>query len=187
MRLLGVAVAAACLALPATAGQIDESVIEEARGVAKAFQMQLKGRLQAAIAEGGPQNAIGVCNTEAPEIAEDVSAESGWQVRRTALRVRNPGNAPTPRERGILEDFKARAESGVPFAELERAEVVDTHDGRQIHYMKAIPTGQVCLACHGSDLAPEVKARLEELYPQDQATGFREGELRGAFSFRKPL
>jgi hypothetical protein len=39
----------------------------------------------------------------------------------------------------------------------------------------------MCLGCHGKNIAPEVQAKLDELYPEDQATGFSEGDLRGAF------
>jgi hypothetical protein len=53
--------------------------------------------------------------------------------------------------------------------------------------MKAIPTGAVCLACHGETIAPPIAAKINELYPQDQATGFREGDLRGAFVVTKTL
>ena len=48
-------------------------------------------------------------------------------------------------------------------------------------YMSAIPTQKLCLGCHGKSIAPEVKAKLAELYPEDKATGFSEGDLRGAF------
>ena len=40
---------------------------------------------------------------------------------------------------------------------------------------------KLCLGCHGKSIAPEVKAKLAELYPEDKATGFSEGDLRGAF------
>jgi hypothetical protein len=53
--------------------------------------------------------------------------------------------------------------------------------------MKAIPTAKVCLACHGSAITPEVTAALDEAYPQDQARGYAEGDIRGAFSLSKPL
>ena len=36
--------------------------------------------------------------------------------------------------------------------------------------------------CHGSGLDPALKAEIERLYPDDQATGFKAGELRGAFT-----
>ena len=47
--------------------------------------------------------------------------------------------------------------------------------------MKAIPTGAVCLNCHGTKIAPEVSQALAGLYPEDRATGFNEGDIRGAF------
>jgi hypothetical protein len=48
---------------------------------------------------------------------------------------------------------------------------------------KAIPTAaEPCLMCHGSGLDPALKAEIERLYPDDQATGFKAGERRGAFT-----
>jgi hypothetical protein len=40
-----------------------------------------------------------------------------------------------------------------------------------------------CLMCHGpaEKIPLEVKTQLAKLYPQDQATGFQEGDLRGWF------
>jgi hypothetical protein len=54
--------------------------------------------------------------------------------------------------------------------------------------MKAIPTAEKpCLACHGKEIAPKVAARLAELYPEDAATGYSAGEIRGAFTLSRPL
>jgi hypothetical protein len=37
--------------------------------------------------------------------------------------------------------------------------------------------------CHGLEdqITPDVKSQLAELYPEDRATGFKEGDLRGWF------
>jgi hypothetical protein len=51
--------------------------------------------------------------------------------------------------------------------------------------MKAIPTGALCLQCHGLDIAPPVAEKIAELYPYDKATGYREGDIRGAFVVTK--
>jgi hypothetical protein len=50
-----------------------------------------------------------------------------------------------------------------------------------IGYVEPIRTKGICLQCHGDQIEPGVKARLQELYPEDQATGFEKGELRGLF------
>lgn len=54
-------------------------------------------------------------------------------------------------------------------------------------YMKAIPLGELCANCQGTDIAPDLAAAIRAKYPQDQATGFKVGELRGAFTLSKPL
>lgn len=41
----------------------------------------------------------------APAMAERLSRASGAEVGRTALRVRNPANAPDAHERAVLERF----------------------------------------------------------------------------------
>ncbi len=141
----------------------------------------------AAMSEGGPENAIGVCNIRAPEIAAKLSEESGWQVGRTALRLRNPGNAPTPREREILRSFEAKLAEGVDPGTLEAVAKITRDGERLLHYMKAIPTAPVCTTCHGQNVDPGLLAKIREVYPKDEAIGFAPGELRGAFTFYKPL
>lgn len=48
--------------------------------------------------------------------------------------------------------------------------------------MKAIGTEEVCLTCHGAAIAPAVLEKIQALYPDDKATGFGLGDIRGAFS-----
>lgn len=45
-----------------------------------------------------------------------------------------------------------------------------------------IPKGAPCLMCHGEHIEPAVHARIGGRYPGDEATGYKEGDLRGAFS-----
>ena len=46
----------------------------------------------------------------------------------------------------------------------------------------AIETKPVCIACHGSDISLTVREVIDTHYPNDQATGFDIGSLRGAFT-----
>ena len=164
-----------------------ETDIREARALAQRFFKALKTELQAAMAEGGAIHAIEVCRTVAPGIAGELSMDSGWAVGRTSMRVRNPRNAPSVRERGVLMDFLRRAEAGEDLAGMESAAVVSHGAQRYLHYMKAIPTAGICLTCHGDSLSPDLKQAIAASYPADSATGFALGDLRGAFTFVKPL
>jgi hypothetical protein len=186
MRALLMAAASSTLALTlGTSGTLANNIqrLEAARAASKELGDALKQQLTAAIAAGGPASAIDVCRTVASQMAEDISHKRGLSIRRTALRVRNPSNAPDPFERKVLEDFVAKIGSGADPATLEYSEVV-VENGREIfRYMKAIPTAAApCLACHGTDIKPDVKSAIQESYPNDQATGFKAGDLRGAFS-----
>jgi len=53
--------------------------------------------------------------------------------------------------------------------------------GGRMGYVAPIYVQPMCLACHGSDLAGPVAARIRELYPEDRATGFAMGDFRGMF------
>jgi hypothetical protein len=177
-----------CALLPGylLAEQTDANT-QEARGLVKAFMGELKGELQAAMKDGGPVNAIGVCNLKAPEIAAQKSAESGWELARTSLKNRNPDNAPDPHESNILQMFDARKAAGEDVTAMEMTWTMQKDGKRYFRYMKAIPTGEICLKCHGHALNPEVAEKLDALYPDDKARGYEKGDIRGAFTFQKPL
>ena len=155
--------------------------VEQSRQLASQLGSQLKTELSGAIAAGGPVAAIDVCHTRAPEIAAQLSQASGAKVGRTALRVRNPANAPDGIERDVLEQFSADLASGNAQGPLEAVFEIDRNGRVERRYMRAIPTDALCLTCHGKSLAPEVAAAIARDYPGDQATGFEQGQLRGAF------
>ncbi len=167
---------------------IPEQEIKLARAVARKYGDKLKDALHEATQGGGPANGIAVCHDKADQIATALSAESNMIVGRTSLKLRNPNNAPDNWELAVLKQFEARKEQGEPAEKLEFFSVIDDDQGQQtFRYMKAIPTAAPCLACHGEHIDPEVDSKLKALYPNDKARGFKEGELRGAFTIAKPL
>ncbi|MBC8270351.1 MAG: DUF3365 domain-containing protein, partial [Rhodospirillaceae bacterium] len=165
-----------------------EARIMASRAVIKDFFGSLKGELVDALTNGGPVNAIGVCNTQAPAIADAHSKAKGWGIARTSLKLRNQANAPDEWETPVLNDFEARKAKGEDTSKMEFAEVVETGGKKEFRYMKAIPTDEKpCLACHGGNISEEVAAKLDDLYPQDKARGYNAGDIRGAFTIRQPM
>ena len=197
--MIPVATIGAALALSACSGSDDgqatgravaeaeQPQLETARQAARALGGDLKARLQAAMRDGGPVAAVNVCAEEAPAIATRVSEDLDLDVGRTALRVRNAANAPDDWEREQLEAFKAAMEAGEDPAGLEASEVFAAEGQTVLRWMKPIPMGEVCATCHGDDIAPEVQAAVAAEYPDDAATGFESGELRGAFTVTVPV
>ncbi len=177
-----ISLALAFLSLSGVSHAVDiESKKTLSRQAVQTYGKTLKGELVSAMKAGGPSHAIGVCNITAPAIAQSVSTEKGVNISRTSLKTRNASNAPSAWQEKVLNDFETRKSAGDDTSKLEYAEIVDTDSGQEFRYMKAIPTGGVCLKCHGGALPDELSAKLSELYPEDKAVGFSKGDLRGAF------
>lgn len=175
-------------AVPAYGGEPDTAWDERSRALADELMSELKAELGKAMQQGGPVAAVAVCKSRAPEIAARLSASSGADVRRTALRVRDPANAPDDLERAVMAGFASElAQATMPASGAPEA-VIEIRSARGIErrYLRAIPMQPLCLTCHGAKLAPEVAAAVARDYPQDAATGFETGQLRGAVTVRWP-
>jgi len=165
----------------------EQQMILESKKSIKLFAQQLKNKLQQGMKTGGPTTAIQVCNTAAADIAKQVSDQQGWKIARTSLKVRNSNNTPDAWEAKVLQDFEKRLKQGVAIKDLEYSEILNKHSQPEFRYMKAIPTQGICLSCHGDKLAPAITEKLQQLYPQDQATGFKLGDIRGAFTITRSV
>lgn len=140
------------------------------------FKQDLQQALKSGLAQG-PAEAIQVCRVKAPDIADALSV-AGVRVGRSSHRLRNPENeAPDwvrPIMQAYLEDPSSRSPQAV---ELESS---------RWGYVEPIMVQPLCLTCHGSELAADISSQIDELYPDDRATGFEAGDLRGVFWLEFP-
>jgi len=160
----------------------EKQMIDESEQAIKVFAGQLKSELMAGMEKGGPLQALTVCNTVAEEISRENSEKNGWIISRTSLKPRNIKNTPDAWEAAVLHSFEKRKEAGEPIGEIEYSEVISSNGQSEFRYMKVIPTKQLCLVCHGENLSPDLAAKIDQLYPQDQARNYKLGDIRGAFS-----
>ncbi|MDX1762899.1 MAG: DUF3365 domain-containing protein [bacterium] len=167
----------------------DDPHMMEARQTVKKFADELRGHLQTQMKAGGIYAAIGVCADVAPAVYSRLSRETGWTVRRVSLKVRNALDIPDAWERAVLQDFDKKLAAGAEPGKLEHSETVTEGDQSYFRYLKAIPTAEVCLTCHGApeQMPAEVQTLLKEKYPHDKATGYSAGTIRGAFAIKRPL
>jgi len=157
---------------------------QEAVNIVKKFAGTLKPLLKGAIQSGGPSHAINICSNEAPRIAKQLSLETGWTIKRVSLKPRNSKNATADTfERKVLEQFNEKQIKG------ESPETIVYYEkiGNQFRFMKAQGVEDICLNCHGKTLSADVASALKKHYPDDIATGYSKGEVRGAFSLIKKL
>jgi hypothetical protein len=102
----------------------------------------------------------------------------GWTIRRASLLNRNPANYPVGSEGQMLQRFAADSTKSVQVT-------WDYTGGTKVYrYFEAIRLDGMCTACHGKteEMDAEVVTKLQQLYPNDRAVGFKSGDLRGMFS-----
>jgi hypothetical protein len=131
---------------------------------------QTMAELKEALEEAGPSEGIGVCSIRAPEIAAEISNRHAVLIGRTATKLRNPANIAPDWAHSLIE------------VSTSDPTYLSGPDG-QLAALVPIATKPPCLQCHGGreSMTPDVLAALSELYPNDAAVGFKEGDLRGWF------
>jgi hypothetical protein len=168
-RFLAGVILAGVISAPAAAAQ--QTLQEQGAAILQPFKQQLKKALQAGMQEGA-QTAVNTCRIRAPEIAA-VQTHATQRVGRSSHKLRNPANAPEPWMQTVLDQYLDDLADRQPV-------VVQLADGR-VGYAEPIILQPMCTACHGQTLAPRVTQEIRRFYPDDQATGFDPGDLRGIF------
>ena len=149
-------------------------------------QQALISTLQKAIAEQGIGGAVEFCRAEALPITHEVGKKHKVTVKRVSLKNRNPSNSPSDVEKNLLEAYAYNVENNLE----NKPNIQKIDEGETLLFTKAIviPNG-MCLNCHGEagkEIAEETLTKIQTLYPEDQATGFKVGDLRGMWSIALP-
>ncbi len=140
--------------------------------------------LQEKVSKEGAVAAVPFCKDFAPTYGKIKTGQwstkakaelgaSSFRFRRVSLKNRNPMNTPSAQQAEILQQW----ESGQIKPAFYQAE-------GKFYTMHPIKVAQpLCLNCHGDTTTLDKKAAAEvaKLYPQDKATGYKLGDLRGAF------
>ena len=140
------------------------------------FKQQLKQALLTGLAEG-PDKAVAACKVEAPRIASELSVD-GVVLGRSSHRLRNPENQAPDWVTPVLDAYVAAESDRKPRS-------VSLPEGR-VGYIEPIVMQPLCLTCHGDVQDSTLVERIRADYPQDRATGFAAGELRGVFWVEYP-
>ena len=129
--------------------------------------------------------ALAFCSGSAERITQEVNAKlpKGVRVYRTALKVRNAkANTPDKTDIEVMKSYEKAISEGKAIDKEIR--IVDTNDHVRVY--KPLVTKPVCLKCHGSALDPKVAEGIKHAYPDDKATGFKVGDLRGVIVAEMP-
>jgi hypothetical protein len=145
----------------------------------KDYALQTKNvlgkNLTQALGEGGPEHALTFCNTRAIPLTDSMAIALNASIRRVSDLPRNPSNKANQKELDYILNLKAKAENHKP--------MMQEINGKMVGYYPILTNG-MCLQCHGnkqSDLTPGTVNKLAKLYPNDQATGYGDNQIRGLF------
>lgn len=155
---------------------------EVGNNIAKASFEALSGHLKAAARQpaGGIANAMQFCNINALPLTDSLSKIFNVKIKRSSLRLRNPGNQPDSLEAYMLDLYLQIQKMKKPLV----GKTLLTNNNEVRYFAPIILKGQ-CLKCHGvigQDIKDETYAIIKEHYPIDEAIDFQEGELRGIWS-----
>lgn len=160
------------------------AVINEGQQIAGATFKTLSSNLQSAIAEGGIEHALQFCNIEAMPLTDSLSTHYDVTIRRASHQPRNQSNKADAEEMKVIKQYLEQMEND------EQLKPVTYADDQNITFHAPIAiNNDLCLNCHGQageDIPESDVATIQELYPEDQATGFSMGELRGVWTIRFP-
>ena len=144
----------------------------------------LSSNLKQALEEGGVPYALKFCNIEAMPLTDSLSKRYGVELRRVSHRPRNPSNKADSLEMESIRQYRA----SIADNEELKPFTFRYEDAFLYHAPIQINSG-LCLNCHGqpgTDISDQNLKVINELYPQDEATGFSMGELRGIWSIKFP-
>lgn len=156
----------------------EEAAAYQTKGseLASSTQKVLASNLIGTIQEGGAENALEFCNIQAIPLTDSMAVELKAHIKRVTDRPRNSGNKANETELAYIKSAQENLSEG---SEVEPS--IQLSGGKVTGYYPII-TNQLCMQCHGSEgseINEPTLTKIKALYPEDEATGYAVGELRG--------
>jgi hypothetical protein len=152
-------------------------------GISEEAKMALGGELKAAMERGGVAEAVGYCNLNAIDITQNVGEKYNATIKRVTDKPRNPANTANAQELAQMQKWQELI--AAPTGQVLTSEETET----ERHFYLPIKIDAFCTTCHGvpgETLTLENQAIIAAKYPEDKATGYRVGDLRGLWHITYP-
>ncbi|MCR9204428.1 MAG: DUF3365 domain-containing protein [Halobacteriovoraceae bacterium] len=137
----------------------------------KVFGKVLKKELILGMKES-PVKAVEVCNIKAPQIQKEVSTNK-MKIGRVSLKTRNQKNKPKKWMKDYIDQFHEK--------KIKSPYVTVKLGNGKTGLLKPIKTMPLCLKCHGNNVEKNLYKVIKSKYPNDEAIGYKAGEIRGFF------
>lgn len=164
-------------ALSALSPAADHEMLEKGNTTAGILFQKLGGEVKMQMELLGVPGTLHYCSQNALALTDQVAKETGTSIKRSSLKNRNPANAANAQEAAVLMRWEKMAQEGKSLPQYELQRLSDTSG---IYYKPIIINNEACLKCHGEIAAGSpVNEAIRATYPDDKATGYKMGDLRG--------
>ncbi len=161
------------------ATELKQNDLEKGKSLALQTKSVLGKNLMQAVKKTGPEGALAFCNERAITLTDSMSKRLHSTIKRVTDKPRNEANQANELELEILDSLQL---------EKNKQGIVREIKGKKVGFYP-IETNDMCMKCHG-DLATEISSKtakkINELYPNDKATGYKPDELRGMWVVEIP-
>lgn len=158
----------------------DQEFVQNSEQLVNDLKAALMGKLKDEMTKNGAVSAVEFCNTNAAPLAKATAGDRIAQLSfgRSSHKVRNEKNHPSDWIRPYLTQFQntfagdKKLDGAIP-------QVIKVKNKRA--YLSPLYVNAQCLVCHGEAVAQPIQQKIAQLYPKDQAQGFKLNEFRGFF------
>lgn len=150
---------------------------QKGKEIGKETVKYLGSNLMQQMKAGGTASAIPFCNISANPLTTEIAKKHNVSIKRTSHKIRNSKNKPSSIEEQLLKDYLIALEKGE-----QLKPIIKKDNNGKVHFYAPIKLEKKCLACHGTigkEVTKKTDSILKKLYPNDKATGFNVGNLRG--------
>lgn len=154
--------------------QIKQEGIQYIKMLGSTLKSQLQSHMKA---DKTGLSAITFCSEQADAITKEVNKKlpEYASVRRTALKIRNENNKPDALDTKVMKEYEISIAKGT----FKANDIKVIKDEDIVRVYKPLITQGACLKCHGSNIDKEIQNIISLNYPNDKATDFKGGSLRG--------
>jgi hypothetical protein len=152
-----------------------EQVSLKGNQLSSALFQKLGGELKSQMQTNGAMSALHFCSQNALTLTEQLAKESKTSIKRVSIKNRNPVNNANKYEIALLNEWDKRAKNAQALPEQK---LVTVSDSTVMYYKPIIINNEACLKCHGN-VEGELAKAIKDAYPEDKATGYKMGDLRG--------
>jgi hypothetical protein len=176
---------AACTPAPGTPDPGDLLIARQAAlGFDVRYRMEILDRLER---DEDPVAVYMSYRDHVPGYAKEIGERLGLEFSRVSMRPRNPLNSADDWEREQFALFDYWRDTGRDPTVMESAAIVEEGGRKLFRWMRPLVADEPCMACHGDEPDPRLLKLLAQEYPLDEATGYYETEILGAYSVTKVL